>query len=87
MRESTRVQAEIDRLLHYLRVILIRSGKTRTEVAEETGLGVGVLALSLSGDRQLKYWEFLAILDAVDVAPRDFFQELYGYPRLEDRKT
>lgn len=82
MREIARddVDAEVDRILQFLRILILRSGKTYLQVAEEAGLKVTVLAVILRGDRPLKVREVLAILRAVGMTPEAFYLELYGDP-------
>jgi len=80
-REKTKIDRELDQLRHCLRVSIFKSDMTHMQVAERSGLNAGVLSVTLRGDRQIRFSELLAILDALGTAPRDFFQQLYGYPR------
>lgn len=80
-REGTELDRELARVRQALRICIMEADMTLTEVAEKSGMKVGVLSVVLRGDRPLKLWELLAILRAVGKAPQTFFGELYGDPR------
>lgn len=83
MREKSRdeLDREVDRIRQCLHIRILESGMTVPQVAERSGINARVLSVIVRGDRKLRVWELLAILDAVGTTPQAFFQELYGYSR------
>ncbi len=73
-------EQEVQRVLNLLREKIRQKGDFKA-VWEHLGWSPSRLSFILAGQAPLKLDHFLGILDAIEVAPRDFFQELYAFPR------
>lgn len=74
------------RILERLRLRLMRSRITQREIERRVGFSRGYLSQLLAGTVEMKYWQLLAILDAMELEPSEFFGELFPrrrHPALE----
>lgn len=74
------------RILERVRLRLHRSRLTQREVEKRVGFSRGYLSQLLAGTVELKYWQLLAILHALEIEPSEFFAELFPrhrHPALE----
>ncbi len=65
---------DIDSLLEEIRVLVEASEFSQRRVEEQAGLSCGYLSRLLSGSRELKIWQMLAVLGVLDCHPVDFFE-------------
>jgi len=73
-------------ILERLRLRLLRSHLTQREVEIRVGFSRGYLSQILAGTVEIKYWQLLAILHAMELEPSEFFGELFPrrrHPALE----
>ncbi len=73
-------EQEVQKVLNLLRNKIRQQGDSKA-VRERLGWSPSELSVVLSGQRPLKVEHVLGILEAIEVAPRDFFQELYAFAR------
>ncbi|MEM6455591.1 MAG: helix-turn-helix transcriptional regulator [Acidobacteriota bacterium] len=68
---------ELERTLTLLRNKIRERGYTQLGVQESLGWGRSYISQLLTRQKSLRMEQILLILDAIDVAPADFFRELY----------
>ena len=66
------------RILTRVRQLIFFSDLTQREVEKRLGLSRGYLSQLLGGTVEIRYWQLLAVLDAMELDPGDFFSELFG---------
>ena len=74
------------RILERIRLRLLRSRFTQRDVERRVGFSRGYVSQLLSGAVELKYWHLMAILNALELDPSEFFGELFPrhrHPALE----
>lgn len=74
------------RILENIRLRFFQSDLSQREVETRLGFARGYLSRLLTGVVEIKYWQLLAILHAMDLEPADFFAELFPrrrHPALE----
>lgn len=64
-------------VLERVRLLLFLSESTQRQVEIRAGFSRGYLSQLLAGDVEIKYWQLLAILDAMEIRPAEFFTELF----------
>lgn len=64
-------------VLERVRLLLFLSDSTQRQVEIRAGFSRGYLSQLLAGTVEIKYWQLLAILDAMGIRPADFFGELF----------
>ena len=74
------------RILDRIRLLIYLSDTTQREVESRVGFSRGYLSQILGGTVEIKYWQLLAILQAIDFEPSEFFAKLFPrrrHPALE----
>lgn len=69
------------RILERVRQLIFLSDVTQREVEKRVGFSRGYLSQLLGGTVEIKYWQLLAILHAMELDPAEFFSELFGRRR------
>lgn len=72
------MQQEIRRILSALRQGIRDQKLTQLQVQNRLGWGRSSLSQLFTGQKRLRFDQLLAILQAIEIPPRRFFQELYG---------
>ncbi len=71
------------RILDRIRLLIYLSDTTQREVESRIGFSRGYLSPILAGTVEMKYWQLLAILRAIELEPSEFFAQLF--PRRRHR--
>ncbi len=79
------IEKEVDRVLTLLRNKIRERGFTQLEVQEKLNWGRSYISQLLTKQKSLRVEQVLMILDTVKVDPKDFYGELYQFPRPEAR--
>ncbi|HEX5761330.1 MAG TPA: hypothetical protein VF121_19260 [Thermoanaerobaculia bacterium] len=74
-------------MLAALRTHIRRAGLSFRQVEQRLGQRHDYLRQVLSGAIELRYEHVAGVLAALDVAPVEFFEEVYGPPDLRGRPT
>ena len=77
MKMSGETPTVTHRILDRIRLLIYLSDITQREVESRVGFSRGYLSQILGGTVEIKYWQLLAILRAIDFEPSDFFAELF----------
>ena len=72
---------EADRVLALVRDLVEDSDLGRGEIERRAGLSRGYLARILSGRVDLKLWQLIGLLEALDRNPAEFFASAFPRPR------
>lgn len=70
-------------VLERIRLLIYLSERTQREIEQRLGFSRGYLSLLLGGKVDLKMWQLLAILHALELEPAEFFAE--AFPRRRNR--
>jgi transcriptional regulator with XRE-family HTH domain len=70
------------RILERLHFRIRRSRFTQRKIESRIGFSQGYLSQILGGTVEIKYWQLLAILDAMELEPSEFFRELFPRHRV-----
>lgn len=73
--EEAQVQADVERVLRLLTMLVAGSGRTRTSLERALGLSSGHLAKILNGTSSLRVGQLLALLGTLGVRPSEFFEQ------------
>ncbi|MCP4658840.1 MAG: helix-turn-helix transcriptional regulator [bacterium] len=65
------------RVLKRLRLLIYLLDDTLREVEKRSGFSRGYLSQILTGTVEIKLWQVLAILEAIQLEPSEFFAELF----------
>ena len=79
------VEKEVERILTLLRNKIRERGFTQLEVQEKLGWGRSYISQLLTKQKSLRVEQVLLILETIRVDPKDFYAELYQFPRPEVR--
>ncbi len=71
----------VNQFLREIRMLVESSQLSQRQVEEKAGLSRGYLSQLLSSQRELKVWQMLAVLGALDCHPGEFFE------RADPRRT
>lgn len=69
------MQADVERVLRLLTMLVAGSGRTRTSLERALGLSSGHLAKILNGTSSLRVGQLLAMLGTLGVRPSEFFEQ------------
>jgi transcriptional regulator with XRE-family HTH domain len=73
--EEAQVQADVERVLRLLTMLVAGSGRTRSSLERALGLSSGHLAKILNGNSSLRVGQLLAMLGTLGVRPGEFFEQ------------
>jgi transcriptional regulator with XRE-family HTH domain len=73
--EEAQVQADVERVLRLLTMLVAGSGRTRSSLERALGLSSGHLAKILNGNSSLRVGQLLALLGTLGVRPSEFFEQ------------
>jgi transcriptional regulator with XRE-family HTH domain len=76
---------EVDRILTLLRNKIRERGFTQLEVQDKLDWGRSYISQLLTRQKSLRVEQVLMILETIRVEPREFYAELYQFPRPEVR--
>lgn len=76
---------QVTQILTLLRNRIRGSGFTQMEVQEELQWGRSYLSQLLNGRKALRVDQILKILEVIGISPREFYADLYQFPRPEAR--
>lgn len=82
---SQQIEKEVDRILTLLRNKIRERGFTQLEVQEKLNWGRSYISQLLTKQKSLRVEQVLMILETIKVEPKDFFAELYQFPRPDYR--
>ena len=82
---SQQIEKEVDRILTLLRNKIREKGFTQLEVQEKLNWGRSYISQLLTKQKSLRVEQVLMILETIKVDPKDFYAELYQFPRPEFR--
>lgn len=78
---STSMEKEVDRILTLLRNKIRERGYTQLEVQDQLNWGRSYISQLLTKQKSLRVEQVLMILETIKVEPKDFYAELYRFPR------
>lgn len=82
---SQQIEKEVDRILTLLRNKIREKGFTQLEVQDRLNWGRSYISQLLTKQKSLRVEQVLMILETIKVDPKDFYAELYQFPRPEFR--
>lgn len=82
---SQQIEKEVDRILTLLRNKIREKGFTQLEVQDKLNWGRSYISQLLTKQKSLRVEQVLMILETIKVDPKDFYAELYQFPRPEFR--
>jgi transcriptional regulator with XRE-family HTH domain len=82
---SQQIEKEVERVLTLLRNKIREKGFTQLEVQDQLSWGRSYISQLLTKQKSLRVEQVLMILETIKVDPKDFYAELYQFPRPEYR--
>jgi len=79
------IEKEVDRILTLLRNKIRERGFTQLEVQEKLNWGRSYISQLLTKQKSLRVEQVLLILETIKVDPKEFYAELYQFPRPDFR--
>ena len=70
-------RAEAQRVLEHVRELIRASGISQRRLEERLGFSRGYLSQLLGGTVEIKMWQFLSLLESLDIEPSRLFGELF----------